>query len=230
MITYRLIRFSNRPTKTTKLWKWKLSVEKTFSFEPKLSGIQPGLKHLLSLLDAKEPFTYTKINHGFWEFLIHLKNDNFSTFVSLFDGSKNQNRQLQAMGLTFEETFVREIFDCLSSAPKTSTNFITASTLSPWPLSAEIEGTPAISTRLCNDIIEQLVPEHLRNNAADLSLPAMNSNMLLITGEISQFFDRLNGRDLIIITNPLIRTFFEFCKPKNLIFVEADAKRKGNEA
>ena len=157
-------------------------MEKTFSFEPKLNGIQPGLKHLLSLMDAKEPFTYTKINHGFWEFLIHLKNDNFSTFVSLFDGSKNQNRQLQAMGQTLNETFVREIFDCLSSAPKTSTNFITASTLSPWPLSAEIEGTPAISTRLCNDIIEQLVPEHLRNNAADLEFTGHEFKHALITG------------------------------------------------
>ena len=128
------------------------------------------------------------------------------------------------MGLTFEETFVREIFDCLSSVPKTSTNFITASTLGPWPLSAEIEGTPAISTRLCNDIIEKLVPEHLRNNAADLEFTGHEFKHALITGEISQFFDRLNGRELIIITNPLIRTFFEFCKPKNVIFVEADAQ------
>ena len=172
-----------------------------------MSGIQPGLKHLLSLLDAEEQFTYTKIGHGLWEFLIHLKHDNFSTFSSLFDGSDDQNRQLHAMGQTLNETFVREIFDCLSSVSKTSINFITAPSLSPWPFSAEIEGTPATSTRLCYEIIEQLVPEHLRNNAADLEFTGHEFKHALITGEISQFFDRLNDRELIIITNPLIRTF-----------------------
>lgn len=181
-----------------------------FRAMPELSGPQPGFKEILSRLKTGHDFTFCKLNHGFWERLARLERLGVPREQITGRSGEELDRLLGIPGTHFAEGgLLAELLSSLQGLPPPDDRLFVVPSLSPWPLSDRVEGTPLESRDQCEELIAWAVPEtHLARIQA-LGFTGHELKAAVITGDIALLGQALKGRHLIYIGPAANRSWLE---------------------
>ena len=204
----------------------------SFYAAPVHSADQIGFEHVLHLMKGNERFAFCKINHGFWERIARLEELGITRASILTTPGKRVDEMLGIGGSMWAESgLLAELFGFMSSAalPDDGMNFVAS--LSPWPASDQIEGTPYENRALCDALIEHFVPAVHRANVLEKGFTGHEFKVAAITGGLRKFTDALRDRDVIFIGNDSNRTLIDALNLSSLtsIIVNAEQARQERE-
>ena len=196
-----------------------------FFSEPRLNATQPGFQFVIDLMRNNERFAYCKLNHGFWERLVLGEAHGF--FVEDMPHISGERFDIACgiVGIDFATGgFLTELLAAIRTSPGPDVGMHFIPSLSPWPHSDQIEGTPYESHAHCTAIIEKVVPEYHLRNVKTVGFTGHDFKSAAITGDLRHFLAQLSHRDVIFLGNPDNRTLLDALSLTNITFIEADPR------
>ncbi len=194
------------------------------SQEPLLDQTCPELDRTIAALAAARGHCSAKLNHGFWERLVRLDRLGFDFRDPACDGAA-ADHALGIKGSAFcEGGFLAELLALMADMPAPETGFDFCASLSPWPGSREIEGTPITGRGACAEMIRSIVPRPHLDNAAQAGLTGHGWKRAMLTGRLAEVTEVLAQGQVILVRNSDMRAFGDMIAPRRLEFVEIDAR------
>ena len=185
---------------------------------------QPGYRFVLDLMATDQRFAFCKINHGSWERLALLEEKGIGREVLLERPGREIDAALGLKGRAFAEGgFLAELLTAVRDLPSPEDGMHFVASLSPWPDSDRIEGTPFQNRARCLDLIRHFVPEVHRRNVEQVGFTGHEFKVAAITGGLRTFLDALRERDVIFVGNDSNRALLDALDLPSLTVIQVDA-------
>ncbi|GAC34385.1 hypothetical protein [Paraglaciecola polaris] len=198
-------------------------------FEPKLERSNPGYDWVINEIPKLKPFYFLKLNHGFWERLVQIKNLGYElTAIDSLDSNEitEIERKINVEGIGFfSEGFLGELLNLFKTYQSHSHSLIFVSSLQPWPLSDRVEGTPLQSSSQCLKLISEYVPANLIEESSRKGFSGYEFKKAIIDNDLLLFFEVINSRKVIVLCNQRNREIFDHLAIKNITFLLADERQ-----
>ncbi|GGO55557.1 hypothetical protein GCM10011315_18300 [Roseovarius pacificus] len=195
-----------------------------FRAAPVIEDDQPGFLRILDLLENDASFAFCKINHGFWERLARLEASGIDRESFATHPGDDIDARLGVKGSKFAEGgMLADLLTRMRDLPSPEQGMHFVASLSPWPGSARIEGTPYENRQSCEDLIAHFVPQAHRDNVAENGFTGHEFKVAAITGGLGRFLDALRDRQVIFVGNASNRALFDSIGLYSLTVIEVDA-------
>ncbi|TFF23303.1 DegT/DnrJ/EryC1/StrS aminotransferase family protein [Jiella endophytica] len=192
---------------------------------PWITADQPGYGRVLEGLAGDAPFTFCKINHGFWERLARLERLGIGRADFATADGAELDRILGIEGSRFAEGgMVADLLAWMADKPDLRRGLCFVPSLEPWPNADRIEGTPMEHRATCESLIRAFVPA---GHLADLAAAGFSGHELkvaIITGGIARLLDALKGRQVIVMSNAQNRAFIDVLEPASVDVIDVHPK------
>lgn len=194
------------------------------SFEPVISGYNRAFDFLIEKIQEKQSFIFCKLNHGFWERLETIQS--FGYDLDSLQGLSNDEAgeleaRIGAQGSSFVRNgFLAELLELFRSYKNQEINFYFASSLTPWPLSDRIEGTPLRPSNICQSLIERYVSKSLQEQSSELSLTGFEFKQAILTADLPRFLSAIEGRRILVLCNSENRALFDSLAYEDIAYIE----------
>ncbi|MEP4464591.1 hypothetical protein, partial [Roseibium sp.] len=227
-ISARFLRglFSPKPAADAALVPWVQDVpapQVGFTAAPEIIGDQAGYTFIIEALSTRSHFLFCKLNHGFWERLASLEDVGISTEDILERDGAKIDAALGVSGSKFAEGgLLAELIVLIQRLPAPETGVHFVASLSPWPASDRIEGTPLKKRAQCEAVIAHVVPSAHLQNIQDKEFTGHEFKVAAITGGLRLFLDAIRDRDTIFVGNPFNRALIDAAGFPRLRVIEVD--------
>lgn len=164
-------------------------------------------------------FSCTKINHGFWERLIRIREmsggelDLESSLEAEIRDKKTGTPCLISTG------FVKELFELIANIPSLSGDFRFAASPYAWPACRRIFGVPWSGLREVENIIHQYIPPHISLE------DGLFWKTAILDGSMVDFFALLRTKRVVVVGPRWLKNFGLFGGFDDFTFIEIDEKK-----
>lgn len=204
-----------------------------FHANPPVPRENPGFHHVLREVQSNRSFLFCKLNHGFWERLARLER----LGIARSELSSRRDRSLDDLlgirGSMFAEGgLLAELLAGMQSLPPPSSGVNFVASLSPWPDSASVDGTPYEKREQCEALIRHFLPVSHRRNCIEKGLTGNEFKTAAIKGELKALIDALKCRHLILVGARNNLNLFRKSDIPALVEIEVDERhaRKNRES
>lgn len=185
-----------------------------------------GFHHILRKVQSYHSYLFCKLNHGFWERLARLER----LGIARSELSSRRDRSLDDLlgigGSMFAESgLLAELLVGIRSLPPPSSGINFVGSLSPWPNSDSVEGTPYEKREQCESLIRHFVPDAHIRNCIDKGLTGNEFKTAAIKGELKEFIDALKCRKVILVAPRTNMDLFSTANIPALAVIEVDEQR-----
>lgn len=190
---------------------------------PWVDGDQPGFHFILEQLASDVPFTFCKLNHGFWEGLANLVKNGHApeTLIELSDEQIDDSLGLKDWS---KGGMVSDLLGMMPLMPNPNSGLHFVASLAPWPFANQIEGTPIAPKALCEELIIRFVrPEQLKNSKK-VGFSGHEMKVAAITGGMAHLIETLRERNIILVTDNQNRALFDATDFAKLEVIEIDSR------
>ena len=189
-----------------------------------LDADQPGFVDLLARVETGTPFTFCKINHGFWERLAKLERLNVSReSFALYDGAELDARLGIAGSQFFQGGMAIDVLDWMGTLPDIENGMLFVPSLLPFPEADRLEGTPMERTDHCEELIRHFVSADHLNAIAESGFTGHELKVSVINGGLERLVAALRGRHVISFTNADNEAFVKGITCRGQSFVTIDS-------
>lgn len=198
----------------------------SFQAVPEITNDQPGFEKILAKLNSDERFVFAKLNHGFWERLASLEKLGTDRRDFLNIPGEKIDADLGIAGSKFAEGgLLADLLHHLQQLAPPEDGMIFVPSLTPWPLSDRIEGTPFQNRKHCEDLIGHFVPAaHLSYSAAH-GYTGCEFKVAVITGSMTKFVEALKDRSVLLIGNSANRALIDAAALNDVEIIEVHQSR-----
>ncbi|MCZ0814018.1 MAG: DegT/DnrJ/EryC1/StrS family aminotransferase [Pseudomonadota bacterium] len=218
---------------------------------PEVGNSIPGFEFILEALENNRRFVVSKINHGFWECISRMLDQNIDprrdhtaanksesaligrvterikkslkpTSADIAENLEQIEHDLNLRPGFLTDGFIAQTLERIRTSAQPSDGFHLVATCAPFPASSELMGAPREGRKKCDRVIETFVPAAHNAFVSDKEFTGHEFKSALLSGEMPRFLEACLARDVIVVANKYNRRFFETAKFRSLTVVECD--------